>query len=138
MLTGILAFFQAVPALMGGVTNFTNKYYDAKVQITTAQIGGDVKVAEQLVSGVVKEGETRVEFLKAVGQSKFLSFLIGGFAAPFMIYIWKVVVWDIVLQWGATDAIRGNVADWGGLIIASIFGSATVMGAGHLFFNRKK
>lgn len=138
MLTGILAFFQAVPALMGGITNFTNKYYDAKVQITTAQIGGDVKVAEQLVSGVVKEGETRVEFLKAVGQSKFLSFLIGGFAAPFMIYIWKVVVWDIVLQWGATDAIRGNVAEWGGLIIASIFGSATVMGAGHLFFNRKK
>lgn len=138
MLTGILAFFQAVPALMGGINNFTNKYYDAKVAITTAQIGGDVKVAEQLVSGVVKEGETRVEFLKAVGQSKFLSFLIGGFAAPFMIYIWKVVVWDIVLQWGATDAIRGNVAEWGGLIIASIFGSATVMGAGHLFFNRKK
>lgn len=140
MLTGILAFFQAVPALMGGVTNFTNKYYDAKVQITTAQIGGDVKVAEQLVSGVVKEGETRVEFLKAVGQSKFLSFLIGGFATPFMVYIWKVVVWDIVIMAGtvSTDPIKGNVADWGGLIIASIFGSATVMGAGHLFFNRKK
>lgn len=138
MLTAILAFFQAIPAITGGINNFVSKYYDAKVQITTARIGGDVNVAKALVSGVVAEGQTRVEFLKAVGQSKFLMFLIGGFATPFMVYVWKIVVWDIVLGLGSTDAIRGNVADWGGIIIASIFGSATVLGVGHLYFNRKQ
>jgi|SRR5712664_3089604 len=140
MLTAILAFFQAVPAIAGGINNFTNKYYDAKVQITTARIGGDVAVAKQMVSGVVAEGQTRVEFLKTVGQSKFLMFLIGGFATPFMLYVWKIVVYDIIWMAGtvATDPIKGNVADWGGIIIASIFGSGTVLGVGQMYFNRKE
>lgn len=138
MLTAILAFFQAIPAIAGGINNFTNKYFDAKVQITAARIGGDVTIAKQMVSGVVVEGQTRVEFLKAIGQSKFLMFLIGGFASPFMIYVWKIVVFDIVLGLGSTDAIRGNVADWGGIIIASIFGSGTVLGVGQMYFNRKQ
>lgn len=138
MLTGILAFFQAIPAITGGINNFVSKYYDAKVQITTARIGGDVNVAKQMVTGVVAEGQTRVDFLRTVGQSKFLMFLIGGFATPFMIYVWKIVVFDIVLGLGSTDAIRGNVADWGGIIIASIFGSGTVLGVGQMYFNRRE
>ncbi len=140
MLTAILAFFQAIPAIAGGINNFTNKYYDAKVQITTARIGGDVNVAKQMVTGVVAEGQTRVEFLKTVGQSKFLMFLIGGFATPFMLYVWKIVVYDIIWMAGtvATDPIKGNVADWGGIIIASIFGSGTVLGVGQMYFNRRE
>ena len=138
MLTAILAFFQAVPAIAGGINNFTTRYYDAKVQITTARIGGDKEVAKQIVSGVVTEGQTRVEYLKAVGGSKILAFLVGGFACPFMIYTWKVVVFDIVLGLGTTDAIKGNVADWGGTIIACLFGSSTVIAAGQMFFNRKQ
>jgi hypothetical protein len=31
-------------------------------------------------------------------------------AAPFVLYTWKVVVWDICLGWGSTDAVRGDVA----------------------------
>jgi hypothetical protein len=138
MLTGILAFFQAIPAITGGINNFVSHYFDAKVQITAARIGGDVDVAKSMVSGVVAEGQTRVELLKAVGQSKFLMVLIGGFAAPFMIYVWKVVVFDIVLRLGVTDPIKGNVADWGGVIIASIFGAGTVLGVGQMYFNRKQ
>ena len=138
MLTAFFAFLQALPAITGGLNNFVSHYYDAKVQITTARIGGDVNVAKQMVSGVVAEGQTRVSFLQTVGQSKFLMFLIGGFATPFMIYVWKIVVFDIVLNLGSTDAIRGNVADWGGIIIASIFGSGTVLGVGQMYFNRRQ
>jgi hypothetical protein len=86
MLTAILAFFQAIPAITGGINNFVSKYYDAKVQITTARIGGDVNVAKALVAGVQAEGQTRVEFLKAVSQSKFLMCLVGGFALPWIAY----------------------------------------------------
>ncbi len=140
MLTAILAFFQAVPAIAGGINNFTNKYYDAKVQITTARIGGDRDVAKQMVSGIVTEGQTRVEFLRTVSQSKALMFLIVGFALPFMGYVWKIVVYDIIWMAGtvATDPIKGNVADWGGVIIASIFGSGTVLGVGQMYFNRRE
>ena len=144
MLTAILAFFQAIPAITGGINNFVSKYYDAKVQITTARIGGDVNVAKALVSGVVAEGQTRVEFLKAVSQSRFLMFLVGSFAAPWIIYEWKAVTFDnIFCPWWYgkacfTPTITGLVADWSGVILAGIFGTGSVMAVGQMFFNRKQ
>ena len=144
MLTAILALFQAIPAITGGINNFVSKYYDAKVQITTARIGGDVNVAKQMVSGVVTEGQTRVEFLKAVSQSKFLMCLVGGFAAPWVAYEWKVVLWDNILHftlygsYGFTPTIKGVVGDWAGLIIGGIFGTGSVMAVGQMYFNRRE
>ncbi|MGF6431504.1 hypothetical protein [Bradyrhizobium elkanii] len=144
MLTAILAFFQAIPAITGSINNFVSKYYDAKVQITTARIGGNVDVAKALVSGVVAEGGVRVEFLKAVSQSKFLMVLVGGFALPWIAYEWKVVLWDNMLclsiygVTGFTPTIKGLVADWAGVILAGIFGTGSVMAVGQMFFNRKQ
>ena len=121
-----------------------SKYYDAKVQITTARIGGDVNVARALVSGVVAEGQTRVEFLRAVSQSKFLMWLVGGFAFPWIVYEWKVVLWDnMVCYWiygvyGFTPTIKGLVGDWAGLILGGIFGTGSVMAVGQMFFSRRE
>lgn len=144
MITAILAFFQAIPAIMGGFEAFTKAYYDAKVKITTARIGGDVDVAKQLVSGVVAEGQTRVEFLKVVSQSKFLMCLVGSFAFPWIVYEWKVVLWDNMLHftiygiYGFTPTIGGIVGQWAGLIIGGIFGTGSVMAVGQMFFNRRE
>lgn len=144
ILTAILAFFQAIPAITGGINNFVSKYYDAKVQITAARIGGDVNVAKALVSGIVAEGQTRVEFLKAVSQSKFLMCLVGGFALPWIAYEWKVVLWDNMLSftlygvYGFTPTIKGVVGEWAGLIIGGIFGTGSVMAVGQMFFNRRE
>lgn len=144
MITAILAFFSAVPSLVGGITAFTTAFYNAKVQITTARIGGDKEVAKQLVTGVVVEGQTRVEFLKTVSQSKFLMSLVGAFAGPWIIYEWKVVVWDNILcKWlygvyGFTPPITGTVGEWAGVIIGGIFGTGSVMAVGQMFFNRKE
>jgi hypothetical protein len=144
MLTAILAFFQAIPALVHGVEAFTQSYFDAKVKITTARVGGDVEVAKQLVTGLVAEGQTRVEFLKAVSQSKFLMWLVGGFAFPWIVYEWKVVLWDNMIcfwiygAYGFTPMIKGLVSDWAGWILGGIFGTGGVMAAGQMFFNRKE
>lgn len=144
MITAILAFFQAIPAITGGITAFTQAYYDAKVQIVKARVGGDVDVAKQLVTGVVAEGQIRVEFLKTVSQSKFLMWLVGGFAFPWIVYEWKVVLWDNILciyfygSAGFTPMIKGLVADWAGAILAGIFGTGSVMAVGQMFFNRRE
>ena len=144
MITAILAFFQAIPSLVHGFEAFTKAHYDAKVKITAARIGGDVDVAKAMVTGIVAEGGVRVEFLKTVSQSKFLVFLVGGFAVPWIVYEWKVVVWDNMLclaiygVTGFTPTIKGLVADWAGVILAGIFGTGSVMAVGQMFFNRRE
>jgi hypothetical protein len=144
MLTAILAFFQAVPSIVGGVTAFTQSYYNAKVAIVQARVGGDVDVAKQLVSGVVTEGQTRVEFLKTVAQSKFLMVMVALWAGPWIIYEWKVVVWDNIVSfalfgvYGFTPPIKGLVAEWAPVILAGIFGTGGVMAVGQMFFNRRE
>lgn len=140
MLTGILAFFQAVPALMGGLNNFTNAFFNAKVQITAARIGADVSVVQAAMTAAGIEQQTRVEGLKVIASSKTLLFLVVGFALPFMVYEWRCIVYDIVWMNGttATDPIRGNLADWGNTIIISLFGSGTAVTMTHMFFNRSK
>lgn len=144
MIASFIAFLQAVPSLVHGFEAFTKAHYDAKVKITTARIGGDVDVAKQIVSGVVTEGQTRVSFLGKVAESRFLQFLVGGFALPWMLYQAKVVAWDnIICLWiygvyGFTPAIKGTVAEWAGWIIGGIFGTGGAMAIGQMFFNRKE
>lgn len=143
MITAILAFLQAIPALVNGVNSFAAKYYDSKVKITTALIGGNVDVAKQMVSGIVAEGQVRVTFLQTVSHSPFLMFLVGGFATPWIVYEWKVVVWDNIIckflygVYGFTPLIEGTVGTWAGVIIAGIFGTGSVMAIGQMYFNRK-
>ena len=144
MIAAILAFFQAVPAITNGITAFSQAYFNAKVQITAARVGGDVDVAKQIVSGVVTEGQTRVEFLKVVSQSKFLMWMVGLWSAPWIAYEWKVVLCDnIVCKWflgvyGFTPPVSGLVAEWAGVILAGIFGTGGVMAVGQMFFNRRE
>lgn len=32
-----------------------------------------------------------------------------GFALPFVLYIWKLVIWDKLLGWGATDGLSSDL-----------------------------
>lgn len=144
MLTGILAFFSAIPAIMQGTTAFAQAFYNAKVQITTARVGGDVSVAKALVAGINVEGQTRVSFLETVSHSRFLQFVVGGFAFPWIVYGNKVIVWDnviCIMVWGVagfTPAIKGDVATWAPIILGGVFGTGSVMALGQMFYNRKE
>lgn len=144
MLTAILAFLQAAPAIIGGVNAFASKYYDAKVQITAARIGGDVTIAKAMVDAAIQGSHDSVERLKVIAGSKTLLFLTVAFAGPWIIYEWKVVAFDNVItplftgEYGSTPAIKGDVASWGLTIIGCLFGSSTALAAGSMYFNRNK
>lgn len=140
MITMIMALISAIPSLVNGVTAFTSAYFNAKVQLTAARIGGDVSVVQAAMTAAGIEQTSRVEGLKVIASSKVLLFLVVGFALPFMIYEWKCIAWDIVWMHGttSTDAIKGNLADWGNTIIVSLFGSGTAVTMAHMYFNRSK
>jgi hypothetical protein len=48
------------------------------------------------------------------------------FAGAFIIYVWKVVVWDKVLGLGATDALSGDVAQWAMIVLTAYFGGRSL------------
>lgn len=138
ILSGLTTVAAMIPGLSSLVTALTATFFNAKVSLVQARIGGDVTVATATVKAAVLAEQVRVQGLTVIAGSKVLLFLTVGFAAPFMIYEWKVVVWDTVLMWGTTAPVKGAVIDWGSTIIACLFGSGTVLAAGHMYFNRNK
>ncbi len=57
-------------------------------------------------------------------------------AAPVIIYLWKVIVWDKVLGLGTTDPLTGTVAEWAGLIVMTYVGGRTVEKVARIFARR--
>ena len=47
-------------------------------------------------------------------------------ALPIIIYFWKVIVWDKVLDLGATDPLTGMVSDWAGTIVTAYVSGRTI------------
>jgi hypothetical protein len=135
----LMAILAMIPGLSTLITSITSAYFNSKVQITTAKIGGDTAVARQMIVSQADIERTRVDGLRVIGASWVLSFLVVGFSLPWILYEWRVVVYDNVWMVGATStpAIGGDVATWATTIIACLFGSGTVLTAGHMYFNRK-
>lgn len=136
---GILTFILGmIPGLNTLVSTITTAWFNSKVQITTARIGGDTQVAKALVAASAQEYASNVDRLKVYATSKWLMLLIFGFALPWMIIEWKVIVWDTVLGWGVTSPVKGEIGSWGHIIIMCLFGSGTSLAVGHMYFGRKQ
>src|SRR5690242_15371965 len=48
------------------------------------------------------------------------------FAFAFIIYVWKVVVWDKVLALGTTDPLSGDIAHWASIVLTAYFGGRSI------------
>jgi hypothetical protein len=48
------------------------------------------------------------------------------FAFAFVIYAWKVVVFDKVFGWGSTDPLSGDVAQWAMIVLTAYFGGRSL------------
>src|ERR1035437_3801572 len=128
-----MAILALIPGLSTLVSSITTAYFNAKVQLVKARIGGDEKVATQLVVASVAADHENTSRLSILAGNKILTLMLIGFATPIMVFEWKVIIWDVVLAYwtnGSTAAIHGQVADWMTTIIGFLFGSAKVMSMG--------
>ena len=48
------------------------------------------------------------------------------FSFAFIIYVWKVVVWDKVLGLGSTAPLSGDVSQWAMIVLTAYFGGRSV------------
>jgi hypothetical protein len=58
------------------------------------------------------------------------------FAFAFIIYVWKVVVWDKVLGLGTTEALSGEVSQWALIVLTAYFGGRSLEKVARIFARR--
>ena len=100
--------------------------YRAKLSAenTSEKIAADLAARELGVEQRERELATQVVIAE---QGRWYSALPRPlFAFAFVIYVWKVVVWDKVLGLGTTSALSGDVAQWATVVLTAYFGGRSL------------
>jgi hypothetical protein len=104
--------------------------YRAKLssENTSEKIAADLAVRELGVEQ--RERELSTQTVIAEQGRWFTALPRPLFAFAFVIYVWKVVVWDRVLGLGTTDALGGDVAQWAMIVLTAYFGGRSIRPCG--------
>jgi hypothetical protein len=100
--------------------------YRAKLSAenTSEKIAADLAARELTVEQRERELSTQVVIAE---QGRWYTALPRPlFAFAFVIYVWKVVVWDKVFGLGSTDALSGDVAQWAMIVLTAYFGGRSL------------
>ena len=100
--------------------------YRAKLSAenTSEKIAADLAARELVVESRERELATQAVIAE---QGRWYTALPRPlFAFAFVIYVWKVVVWDKVLGLGSTDGLSGDVAQWAMIVLTAYFGGRSL------------
>jgi hypothetical protein len=100
--------------------------YRAKLssENTSEKIAADLAARELAVEQ--RERELALQILR-VEQGRWYTALPRPlFALAFILYVWKVVVWDKVFGLGSTDPLSGDVAQWALIVLTAYFGGRSI------------
>lgn len=100
--------------------------YRAKLaaENTSEKIAADLAARELAVEQ--RERELANEMVLAEQGRWYTAVPRPLFASAFIIYVWKVVVWDKVLGLGTTDALTGDVSQWATIVLTAYFGGRSL------------
>jgi hypothetical protein len=91
---------------------------------TSEKIAADLATRELAVEQ--RERELAAQIVVAEQGRWYTALPRPLFAFAFIIYVWKVVVWDKVLGLGTTDALSGDVAQWAMIVLTAYFGGRSI------------
>jgi hypothetical protein len=87
---------------LSGIAGKLEKAYEAKLAAQTDQ--------EKLKADMdIEQLKARQSVLVAEQGSWLTSWIRPGIAAPFVIFLWKIIVWDKVLALGTTDDLSPQI-----------------------------
>jgi len=100
--------------------------YRAKLtaENTSEKIAADLAARELTVEQ--REAEVATQVVIAEQGRWYTALPRPLFAFAFVIYVWKVVVWDRVLGLGSTPALTGDVAQWAMIVLTAYFGGRSL------------
>jgi hypothetical protein len=102
------------------------KAYQAKLtsENTSEKIAAELAARELSVEQ--REAELATQAVIAEQGHWYTALPRPLFAFAFVIYVWKVVVWDRVLGLGTTAALSGDVAQWAMIVLTAYFGGRSL------------
>jgi hypothetical protein len=121
------AFLQWLGNLLGGpFARAAVDAYRAKLaaESTSEKIAADLAARELAVEQ--RERELANAMVVAEQGRWYTAVPRPLFAIAFIIYVWKVVVWDKVLGLGTTDALTGDVSQWATIVLTAYFGGRSL------------
>ena len=120
MWTAILSF------LGGPIINGVINGYKAKLEAgnTSERIAADLAQRELAVQQ--REVEVNSAVVIAEQGRWYTACIRPLFCLPFMIFTFKVIVWDKVLGWGTTDPLDPNMWNVFMVIIGAYFGGRSI------------
>lgn len=100
--------------------------YRAKLSAenTSEKIAADLAARELNVEQ--RERELAVQVVIAEQGRWYTALPRPLFAFAFVVYAWKVVVWDKVLGLGTTDALSGEMSQWAIIVLTAYFGGRSI------------
>ena len=100
--------------------------YRAKLSAenTSEKIAADLAARELDVE--TKERELATQVMIAEQGRWYTALPRPLFAFAFIIYVWKVVVFDKVLGWGSTNPLSGDVSQWAMIVLTAYFGGRSL------------
>lgn len=124
MLAAVLSW---LGGLLGGpFAKAALEAYRAKLTAENARdkIAADLAAREFEVEQRERELATRLVLAE---QGRWYTALPRPLLAfAFVIYAWKVVVWDKVFGLGTTDPLTGDVAQWAMIVLTAYFGGRSL------------
>lgn len=124
----------AILSFLGGpVINGLIGAYKAKLQAgnTTEAHAVDLAVAE--IQGEVAARQVEASIIRQEEGRWWTACIRPLFAMPFIVFAWKVIVWDKVLGWGTTDALDPNMWAVFITVIGAYFGGRTIEKVARIF-----
>ena len=100
--------------------------YRAKLSSENASEKIAADLAERELAVEQRERELALQILRTEQGRWYTALPRPLFALAFIIYVWKVVVWDKVFGLGSTDPLSGDVAHWAMVVLTAYFGGRSV------------
>lgn len=124
MLTPILAW---LGNLLGGpFARAALDAYKAKLDRENSKDAIAADLAKRELDLDQRQAELNAQVLVAEQGNIVTRWVRPAWALPYIIWTWKVVVWDTVLGLGSTPELKGMVATLGITIAGAYFGGRTI------------
>lgn len=102
-------FANLLPLLSGGLVKNVLDHLDKKADSETERERIRTQATIEEIKAAVEVQNQGKELLIAEQGRWYTAAVRPLMVAPFVIFLWKVIVWDKVLGWGTTDALSESL-----------------------------